>query len=344
MVLQAAVGAKPLQWMRGLRCRLATVLVSNGLYTKQAAVEVGFANASHFCCTFKKVYQRSPAMNSSGFEKRFNAAREALLDEDFPRALRLLEKIARQHPRGPWIWHEYGCAAAGCCQLDLAERAWHKARQLKPEDPRLLLSLGHSFRSIGRNEEALACFSQASVLDARAIDPRISMAVVQEHGHLFDEARVQVEECLAIDPRDEQACYMSALLDRRQNKLEAAERQLRDLIDTNPKHPYVRYACRYELAQLLDRRGCFDEAMLLLMEAKTLVKTLAETEEIAKHYDRWAETVLKATRLFPRDILHTWAKEFPERKRERNLPLAFLGGILGVVLRCLSKSWTRILE
>ena len=87
-----------------------------------------------------------------------------------------------------------------------------------------------------------------------------------------------VEECLAIDKMDEQARYLSAVLDRREGRLEAAERGLRDLIASEPKHPYVRYACRYELAQILDRTERFDEAMRCLGEAKELVRALTDTK------------------------------------------------------------------
>src|SRR5207245_5212284 len=63
-----------------------------------------------------------------------------------------------------------------------------------------------------------------------------------EQQHQIDEARLVVEQCLAIDPGDDQARYFYAVLDRRENKLEDAERHLRDLIASEPKHPYVRYA------------------------------------------------------------------------------------------------------
>ena len=80
-----------------------------------------------------------------------------------------------------------------------------------------------------------------------------------------------MEECLAIDRKDEQARYFSAVLDRREGKLEAAERGLRDLIASEPKHQFVRYAARYELAQVMDRTERFDEVMVLLGEAKKIV-------------------------------------------------------------------------
>ena len=86
------------------------------------------------------------------------------------------------------------------------------------------------------------------------------------------------------------------------------------------------YACRYELAQVLDRTDRFDEAMRFLVEAKELVRALTDTAMLKRGYDQGAESIRRFTTSQPRDILHTWAKFFPERKREAIPPLAFLGG------------------
>ena len=152
--------------------------------------------------------------------------------------------------------------------------------------------------------------------------------ITREHlsDDFLEEARAAVDECLSIDPKDDQARYFSALLDRRENKLEAAEGRLRDLIASEPRHPFVRYACRYELAQILDRNGQCDDAMRLLGEAKQIVRGLTDTEVLLKGYDEGAEKARRFTRSLPKTILRTWGEYFPERKREPIPRLAFLGG------------------
>ena len=135
-----------------------------------------------------------------------------------------------------------------------------------------------------------------------------------------------VEECLSIDPGDDQGRYFSAVIDRREGKLEDAERRLRDLIASDPKHPFVRYAARYELAQISDRSDRPDEAMRFLAEAKQIVGGLTNTDLLAKGYDQSAERARHFTLAQPRDILQRWASWFPAEKREPNPRLAFLGG------------------
>jgi tetratricopeptide (TPR) repeat protein len=255
-----------------------------------------------------------------------NRARDLLLGGDAGRALALYQKLTRQCPGAAVVWYECGNAACKLRQLELADRAWSKAIELEPHNAELIGLVGHQYEASRFPEKARACFLRAAAADPRGINSRISLAVLLEKTHCLDQARAAVAECLAIDPQDDQARYFSALLDRREGKLEEAERRLRDLIASEPRHPYVRYAARYELAQVLDRTDRFDEAMRLLGEAKDIVRGLADAALLMRGYDQSAESIRRFTASQPKDILRTWAKLFPERKREAIPPLAFLGG------------------
>jgi tetratricopeptide (TPR) repeat protein len=269
---------------------------------------------------------RFPVREPVDFNRRLDQARQLLLAQKFAQALPLYEKLTRLSPGQAVVWLEYGNAASGMHNRKLADLAWQKALALDPRNSELVGLIGHQYQGIRRPERARACFAQGAAAAPKAINPRISLAVLLEQNHELEQAREAVQQCLAIDPRDEQARYFSAVLDRRENKLEAAERRLRDLIASDPQHPYVRYACRYELAQVLDRTERFDEAMALLVEAKQIVGALTQTELLIKGYDQGAESARRFTRELAKTILQTWAEEFPPAKREPLPPLAFLGG------------------
>jgi len=255
-----------------------------------------------------------------------NRAREFVLSSEFARAVPVYEKLVRQSPGAAALWYEYGNAASKSGRLDVADRAWRKALEIAPHNAELAGMVGHHYEALRRPEQARACFIQAAAADPRGINPRISLAVLLEKSHRLAEARAAVHECLAIDAHDEQARYFAAVLDRREGKLQEAEGGLRDLIASEPRHPFVRYAARYELAQVLDRTDRFDEAMALLKEAKKLVLALADTGLLMRAYDRSAESIRSFTARQPKNILDTWAKAFPSRNRESIPPLAFLGG------------------
>jgi len=265
-------------------------------------------------------------MSAVEAQLRLNEAREFMLANDAVRALPIYEKLSRQCPRAAVVWYEYGNAAAKLRKLDTADRAWQTALGLDPRNAELAGMAGHQYQAVRRPDRARVCFTQAAAADPRGINPRISLAVLQEKAHRLAEARQAVDECLAIDPRDDQARYFSAVLDRREGKLTEAETRLRDLIASEPQHPFVRYAARYELAQLLDRSDRFDEAMRMLIEAKQLVRALTETDLLIQGYDQSTASALQFTRSQPKDIMRVWAGYFPERKRSAIPPLAFLGG------------------
>ena len=264
-------------------------------------------------------------MSSPTIEKKIQQARDFLSDENFAAALPRFEELTRLRPDSAAIWLGYGAAAASLRQTATARLAWHKARELAAGNANLLLQLGHQYRGARQLENARACYEQAAQADPRETNAHISLAVLFEKNHQLEEARACVNKCLAIDPSDEQARYFSALLDRREDKIVDAERGLRELIASEPKHPYVCYACRYELAQILDHTDRFDEAMSVLADAKALVRNLADIEEVSKVFDAMSERSghIKDQ---PKDAFRTWAKAFPKKERKPIPTLAFLGG------------------
>jgi tetratricopeptide (TPR) repeat protein len=265
-------------------------------------------------------------MNPVSFDESLNKARRLLESYDFFQALPAYEKLARQFSRKARVWVEYGAAAAGTGRLDLADRAWNKAFELEPGNGENLLQIGHQYKGLRQPEKARTWYEKASATDPQSINPRMALAILAEQNHGFAEAREVIASCLAIDPQDDQARYYAAFLDRREGRLEDAECRLRDLIASGPRHQYVQYASRYELAEVLDRTGRFDEAMQMLLEAKDLVRRLGNIDVMLKEYDREAGQYRESTRELPKNILRTWAREFPERGRYATLKLAFLGG------------------
>ncbi len=265
-------------------------------------------------------------MPEPALQKKLDQARRLLLSRDFPKAVASYRKLAQLLPRSAVIWFEYGSAAAGLQELDLAESAWTKALELAPHNAELIGLIGHRYQAMRQPDRAMRCFQQAAASDPRGINSRISLAVLLEQNHRLVEAREAVDSCLRISPNDDQARYFSAVLDRREGLQERAEQRLRDLIASDPRHPYVRYSARYELAQILDRTGRPDEAIQALLEAKSMVRGLTDTRILEQAYEESAASAHRFTASLPRDILQRWSAEFPASEREPLPPLAFLGG------------------
>ncbi|HEY3854423.1 MAG TPA: sulfotransferase [Verrucomicrobiae bacterium] len=259
-------------------------------------------------------------------QKRLDEARQLMNQSSFVQAMSILEKLTRSHPGNPQLWFDYGCAALGAGKMELAESFWRRSQELAPASVDLPLQMGHQYQNHRQWEKAREAFELASSKNPKAINPRMALVILFERNHKFAEAREAVDSILKIDPKDDQGRYFQAFLDRRENKLDVAEQRLRDLIGSHPQHQFVQYAARYELAEILDRTERFEEALKTLVEAKRLVRAVANVDSMLAAYDASSARVNRNTLGLPKDILRAWAKEFPERLREPIPRLAFLGG------------------
>jgi tetratricopeptide (TPR) repeat protein len=265
-------------------------------------------------------------MNCATADKKLGEARRFLEEQNFGEAVGAYEAIMKRFAHDAWIWYEYGCAACGTGQFDLAERTWLKARELEPNNCEILRQMGLRYQDFHLMDKAMISFERAIEADSRSISARLALATLQERSHRLAEARETVASCQALDPLDERARCFAALLDWRENKIEEAERELRDVIASGPRHPEIQYGSRYQLAELLDRTERYDEAMETLAEAKKLVRGLADIPVLLRQYDTFEGKYRHTTKALPANIVRTWSKEFPEKSRVVIPRLAYLGG------------------
>jgi tetratricopeptide (TPR) repeat protein len=231
--------------------------------------------------------------------KKLQKARISLESGNFADALSLYAGLVKEFPRGAG---EYGSAAAQSGDFELADRIWEKLRSQE-----------------SKNAEVIA-----------------KLAWLLARTNSVEEARPAVNRCLELDPQNAQARYLAAHLDRRENKLPEAEKQLRDLIASGLKLQHVRYACHSELANILDRTERFDEAMAFLEEGKKIARQAFNLQAERKSFYEGHEKEVRQAKSLPEDILDKWSKTFPPRARNTLPAVAFLSGA--------SRSGTTLLE
>jgi AraC-like DNA-binding protein len=78
----------PSHWLRELQCRLAKDLIGQGYSNKAAANELKFANESHFCREFKKVFGTSPQSFAPPHTSEFNTTSSLKLSKNSWNVLR----------------------------------------------------------------------------------------------------------------------------------------------------------------------------------------------------------------------------------------------------------------
>ncbi len=234
-------------------------------------------------------------MNAADLQQARALLHSGHLDE----ALARYRRLVKQSPGAAFLWFELGNAAAGLRQLDAAGDAWKKARALEPHHPDLLLTIGHQYAALRPPGLAREHFAAAAQASPGSVNPRMALAAHLEKSGDLPAARAALDECLALDPLDEQARFLNAVLLRRSEDFAAAGQQLRDLLFDDLRHPYVRYAVHYELAAVLDRTGQHDEAFASLLTAKEIVRNLTDIPRLWSEFDDAARARLSLAREAP---------------------------------------------
>ena len=208
---------------------------------------------------------------------RWQKAQRFLLGGQHGPALEGYQVLARLYPNIPELWFELGNAALGELDFTLANRAYQRARELAPNNASLLGLIGKQYQALRQLDDARSCYERALKVAADSVDAHINLAVWLEKERRLDEAFECVQSCLAKFPDDDQARYFHAFLLHRMKKDSEAESALRDLIKDRPRYPYVKYAAPHLLGVVLDQLGHYDQAFKWLADAKSQVRTIADT-------------------------------------------------------------------
>jgi tetratricopeptide (TPR) repeat protein len=272
-------------------------------------------------------------VNPAGLGKKLLKARGFMESGNFAEALSLYAALVKYYPQGGG---EYGRAAAQSGDFALADRIWENVRKYEPKNAGVLAGLAGEYGKIGLHTKSRVLFSEAANLEPRNLDSQIKLAWLLARTNSVEDARPVVKRCLELNARDEQARFLAAHLDRRENKFADAERQFRELLASSARLPHVRYSCHSELANILDRTERFDDAMTVLEQGKQFARQgfnlKAQRKAFYEQHDREVRAVIS----LPKNTLQTWEKTFPPRLRTEVAPVSFLSGS--------SRSGTTLLE
>jgi Flp pilus assembly protein TadD len=216
---------------------------------------------------------------------RWQQAQQQLVKGCHHLVLGSYRNLVRRFPGVPQLWFEFGIAAGGDLEFDLAEEAFERAETLASQDVSMLVLIGQQYCRIRRLDRARACFERAVAADSASAHARLSLAAWWEREGRLDEARACVEDCLAAFPQDLQARCLKSLLLHRQGLNSEAETLLRDLVRNGSADANVKYSSRHMLGVVLDALGQYGEAMRWLVEAKSLVRQSLNIARLERDYD-----------------------------------------------------------
>lgn len=232
-------------------------------------------------------------------------ANQAMVNEEYDRALALADSAARRAPRAVEPLFLKGLIYSRTLRWDEAEQAYRRAIEIDPAFPGVWNNMGNNavwrgayqeaisyyykelavapapmpwsgigriYRELGVIDSAAYAFEQAIALDSSHIPAYLSYARLLEDEGDYERALALTEQAAMRRPDATEVQYMLGSLLARMEREEEAVAYLEAVTQAWPWHT----ESHYELGQLLQRLGREEESRQVLAEAEELWKRQAD--------------------------------------------------------------------
>ncbi len=236
-------------------------------------------------------------------------------------ALSAYHDLLRRYPGVAQLWFESAIAEGRDLNFDKAETALEHAAAVGAKDIPLLVLIGQEYFRLRRFDRARAGFQRAVAADPDSVHALLSMAAWWERERRLSEAMECVETCLSRHPQEPQALYYQAFLLHRQGQHDEAAAALSGLKKRGNLDVNLKISVHHLLGVVMDALGRYQEAWLILGEAKALAKRMTDTDALIGNYDKWARWRCDLLAALTPEIIGHWQGQSNGPAR-----LAFLGG------------------
>ena len=263
--------------------------------------------------------RNTPTRNSSvrRILEQFKVATDT---KDFQQGIDLLERANRLEPGNVYLRVALGGAHGLRMDYAAAEKCFEQALKFSPRPTDTLAAIGRQCQHFYTSELAQRYWQRAIGQKDATADMIGELAELCERHRRIADARSLIDRALHLNPDCPAALIVKARLERQAGALESAEK----ILQSFPANaaPDTRVRAWYELGDVLDRLGRYDEAMAVFHKAKWLLRPYAGELQAALRVmrSRMSSTVSLATA----EVLRRWVDEcLPETRPHR---LALLGG------------------
>ena len=234
-----------------------------------------------------------------------NSAADARKGLDHQRSFDLLEKARKMYPGAFPPLIELGRAHGMRYDYALAKRHFDEAVKMSGRNPKVLILVGLHSLEFGQYAMAQEYFELATKKTGAPVEAFSHLAEIYERQNRLDDASIMVERALKIDPKNVPVKLLHAQLHRRAGRLEQAEKALTLFLASPPDSKDVPRFW-YELGNVLDRMGRYDDAMTAFLTAKALMIPNAGGDQ-AKMAQARNRMRVSESMVLP-DVVERWSK------------------------------------
>lgn len=249
----------------------------------------------------------------------FAEAAEAWRNQDYEKTIQSLESAALLDRFNSSIQLDLGRAYGLRYQYPAAERCLEKAVRFATAKSQALANAGARCQEFGHFAMAKAYFQRAVETDGNNCEALVPLAELLEREHETDRALDLIDRALKRPSTQFRAQVVQARLFRNAGRLEEAESILRELIPKSSCDISNRIRAGYELAQVLDRQGRYNEAMSALLEAKNLQRPGGE--QFSSILEGIQGRVREMEANITTEVFQRWSRAAPEPDSTPSLAL-----------------------
>jgi tetratricopeptide (TPR) repeat protein len=264
--------------------------------------------------------KRQALVSQGSLSRMLQAATESWKRCDFQESIEIMERLSRLDPANPSVLLDLGGLYGKRYDYAAAERCFERAIRIAPKKSEALALAGQKSREFRKEDMAEAYLRRAAEQTGASPGILVNLAEIYDRLRRSEEAARLVERALQSDAACAPALLLRARLEQQTGRLDTAEKLLRAF--PAGAEPAQRASAGYQLGNVLDRQGRYDEAMTAFLEAKALLKPQAEHPAAELKVMRTRINHLTANA--PADLLQQWfaaAGQLQPRQR-----LALLGG------------------
>jgi tetratricopeptide (TPR) repeat protein len=218
--------------------------------------------------------KRKSLVSQGSLSRMLHDAMESWKRCDFQSAIDTMERISRLDPGNPAIFLDLGGLYGKRYDYANAERCFEQGIRIASKKSEALAVAGQKCCDFRKEDMAEGYLRRAVEQKDASPATLVKLAEVYERSRRLEEAEALVDRALHADAVCGPALLLRARLDRQAKRLDNAEKLLR-AFPVNSE-PALRISAKYELGNILDRKGQYDEAMAIFLEAKALLQPQAE--------------------------------------------------------------------